>query len=356
VAEHTPGRFSCHDLLRAYAAELTESADSDDDRHAAAGRVLDHYLHTANSAALQLHPTRRPVTLPELRPGARPEQIGDAGQALAWLEAERRVLMATAAQALQAGFGTYVWLIAWALSRFLDMRSRWQDWAAVEQLALEATQQAGDQAAQASAHERFGFASARLGGYEDAYDHLGRALSIHIERRDHAGQAYARNAIAHILNYQGRYAEALDQAEQALESYTTIGDLSGRALALNSVGWYHAVLGDHEQAVIFCTQSLDLYEDLGNSEAMSSTLDSLGYAYEQLGRHAEATACYQRAIGIQREIGSRLGLAETLAHLGDTCYAAGQPAEAGVAWAEALTILDDLGHADADQLRAKLSA
>jgi DNA-binding SARP family transcriptional activator len=356
VAEHTPGRFSCHDLLRAYAAELTESADSEDDRHAAAGRVLDHYLHTANSAALQLHPTRRPVTLPGLRPGARPEQIEDAGQALAWLEAERRVLMAAAAQALEAGFGTHVWLIAWALSRFLDMRSRWQDWAAVEQLALAATQQAGDQAAQASAHERFGFASARLDGYEDAYDHLGRALTIHIERRDHAGQAYARNAIAHILNYQGRYAEALDQAEQALESYTAIGDLSGRALALNSVGWYHAVLGDHEQAVIFCSQSLDLYEDLGNSEAMSSTLDSLGYAYQQLGRHAEATACYQRAIGIQREIGSRLGLAETLAHLGDTCYAAGQPAEAGAAWAEALTILDDLGHADADQLRAKLSA
>ena len=56
LAEPAPGRFSCHDLLRAYAAELTQSADSEAERHAATGRVLDHYLHTANSAALRCIP------------------------------------------------------------------------------------------------------------------------------------------------------------------------------------------------------------------------------------------------------------------------------------------------------------
>ena len=56
LAEHVPGRFACHDLLRAYAAELTRSADSEAERRAATGRMLDHYLHTAHSAALQLRP------------------------------------------------------------------------------------------------------------------------------------------------------------------------------------------------------------------------------------------------------------------------------------------------------------
>ncbi len=354
LAEPAPGRFSCHDLLRAYAAELTRSADSEAERHAAADRVLDHYLYTANSAALRLHPTRRPVTLPALRPGAEPEPIDDAGQALAWFEAEYWVLMAAAGWALEAGFDTHVWQIAWALSRFLDMRSRWHDWVVIEQMALDATQRLGDRAAQASVHERFGFASARLGGYEDAYAHLGRALSIHAEHGDHAGQAYARNAMANILNWEGRYGEALDQAEQALKSYTAIGDRSGRALALNSVGWFHAVLGNQQQALSYCTQALDLFQELGNQEATASTLDSLGYAHQQLGNHADATACYQRAIRIDREIGSRLGLAETLGHLGDTRRAAGDPAEARAAWAEALAILDDLGHPDADRVRGQL--
>ena len=354
LAEPAPGRFTCHDLLRAYAAELTQSTDSEAERHAATSRVLDHYLYTANSAALALHPTRRPITLPPLRPGAEPEHIDDAGKALAWFEAEYWVLMAAAGQALEEGFDTHVWQIAWALSRFLDMRSRWHDWVIIEQLALDATQRLGDQAAQASVHERFGFASARLGGFDDAYAHLERALSIHTERGDHAGQGYARNAMANMLNWQGRYAEALDQAEQALTSYTAIGDRSGRALALNSVGWFHAVLGDHQQALSYCAQALDLYQDLGNQEATASTLDSLGYAHQQAGRHADAMACYQQAIQIHREIGSRLGLAETVGHLGENCLAAGNPAQARAAWVEALAILDDLGHLDADRVRGQL--
>ena len=354
LAEHPAGRFWCHDLLRAYAAELTQAADSEAERRAATGRMLDHYLHTAHSAALQLHPTRRPVALAAPQPGAEPEHIGAAGQALAWFGAEDRVLMAATARALEAGFDTHVWQLAWALSRFLDTRGRWHDWAATEQIALAATQRLGDPAAQASAHQRFGFVSGRLGSYEDAHAHLGLALSIHTERGDHAGQAYVHNALAITLNYQGRYGEALGEAQQALKSHTAAGDRSGQALALNSVGWFHAILGDQRQALSYCGQSLDLFRDLGYVEGMASALDSLGYAHQQLGHHAEATACYQQALGLHRENGSRWGVAETLGHLGDTRRAAGNPQEARAAWDEALAILADLHHPDADQIRAKL--
>ena len=354
LAEHAPGRFSCHDLLRAYAAELTQSADSEAERRVATGRMLDHYLHTAHSAALQLHPTRRPVTLATLQPGAEPEHIGDTAQALAWFGAERRVLMAAAGRALEAGFDTHVWQIAWALSRFLDTRGRWHDWAATEQIALAATQRLGDQAAQAAAHQRFGFASARLGSYEDAYAHLNLALSIHTERGDHAGQAYVHNSLAITLTNQGRHGEALGQAQQALNSYTAAGDRHGRAVAMNSIGWLHAVLGDYRQALSYCGQALDLFRDLGNQEGVANALDSLGYAHQQLGHHAEATACCQRALDLHRETGNRWGVAEALGHLGDARHAAGDPEVARTAWEEALAILDDMHHPDADQIRAKL--
>ena len=205
LTEHAPGRFSSHDLLRAYAAELTQSADSEAERRAATGRMLDHYLHTANSAGLQLHPTRRPVTLAPPRPGAEPEHIGDVGRALAWFEAERRVLVAAAERAAETGFDTPAWQIPWALSRFLDTRGRWHEWALTEQIALAAAERLGDRAAQAWAHQRYGYASARLGSYEDAYAHLGLALGIHAERGDQAGEAYVHNALAITLHYQGRY-------------------------------------------------------------------------------------------------------------------------------------------------------
>ncbi len=355
LTEHAPGRFWCHDLLRAYAAELTQSADGEAERRAATGRMLDHYLHTAHSAALRLHPARRPVTLAAPQPGAEPEHIGAAGQALAWFGAEDRVLMAAAARALEAGFDTHVWQLAWALSRFLDTQGRWHDWAVTEQMALAATQRLGDRAAQSSAHQRFGLVSAKLCNYEDAYRHLELALSIHTQRGDHAGQAYVQHALALVLNNQGRYREALGQAQQALESWTAAGDLPGRAMALNSVGWFHTVLGDHQQALGYCGQALEKFRDLGHAEGVANALDSLGYAHQQSGHHAEAAGCYQRALDMHREAGSRWGMAETLGHLGDTRHAAGSPEEARAAWEEALTILDDLQHPDADQIRAKLS-
>jgi len=56
LTEHAPGRYACHDLLRAYAADQAGAADDENARRAAAGRVLDHYLHTASAAALLLEP------------------------------------------------------------------------------------------------------------------------------------------------------------------------------------------------------------------------------------------------------------------------------------------------------------
>ena len=74
VSEHVPGRFVLHDLLRGYAAELARTIDPEPGQHAAAHRMLDHYLHTAHGAALLLipHPLHGPVALPPCHLGAVP--------------------------------------------------------------------------------------------------------------------------------------------------------------------------------------------------------------------------------------------------------------------------------------------
>ena len=353
--EHA-GRYSCHDLLRAYAAGLARQADSEAEQRAATGRTLDHYAHTAAAAALRLHPKRKPVSLGALRPGVTLERFADAGQALAWFQTERPVLLAAVARAADDGFDSHAWQITWALSRFLDVQGRWDEWAAIERITLAATKRLGDRAAQAASHQRLGHASSRLGNFPDAYTHLKLALTIHTERGDHAGQAYVRNSLAIALNEQGRYREGLGHAQQALESYAAAGDLAGQAIALNSIGWFHAVLGDHQQALSYCGRALELFSQLGHREGVANALDSLGYAHQQLGNYTGATACYEQALGLHRELGSRWGVAETLGHLGDTKAAAGNTAEARAAWAEALTILEDLRHPGAGRLREKLTA
>ena len=354
LTEHAPGRFSCHDLLRAYAAELAYSTDSEPERRAATDRMLGHYLHTACAAAAFLAPVRRPVTLAGLPPAATPEHIADTGEALAWFEAEDQVLMGAMARAADAGFDTHAWQFTWALWRFLDQKGRWHDWTAAEQIALAATQRLGDRGAEAAAHQRSGYVSARLGDYEGAHAHMRLALSIHAERGDRAGQGYVHNAFAGVLYHQGRDSDALDQAQQALEAYTGTGDEAGRALALNAVGWMYTRLGDHQQALRYCGQAAGVLHEVGNREGEAGTLDSLGYAHQQLGHHAESVTWYQRAVELYDEIGHRWGYAETLGHLGDAHEAAGDLPKARAAWEEALALLAELSHPDAGQIRAKL--
>ena len=357
LTEPAPGRFTFHDLLRAYAAERARADDSEAERRAAIHRMLDHYLHTAYPAAILVHPSRRPVTPPALRSGAEPERLADKAQAMAWFAAERRVLTAAVALAPQAGFDIYAWYISWPLARFLELRGPWHEWVMVERTALAATQQLGDPAAQAFAHWQLGYAHARLGDYPASRVQLRHALSIYQELGDRVGQADVQHTLAIMVQFQGLYDEALEHSRQALELSTAAGDRTGQAIALNAVGWFHAMLGDHRQALSYCGQALKLHQgqELGYPKLEAATLDSLGYAHHHLGDHAESIACYQRALDLYREVGDRWGQAETLGHTGDVYHATGDRQRARRAWEEALAILEDLQHADAGQIRAKLA-
>ena len=104
IAEHAPGRYAFHDLLRAYAAYLARATDSDAERHDAVLRVLDHYLHTSSAGSRVLNPVRPHITLAPAQRGVVPELLSYASETLAWYEAERQVLIAAIAQASDGGF------------------------------------------------------------------------------------------------------------------------------------------------------------------------------------------------------------------------------------------------------------
>jgi hypothetical protein len=116
LAERIPGRYTFHDLLRAYAADQARAHDSKPERTAAIGRLLDHYLHTAAHGAFLLHPAREPIELAAPAPGVTPERLADTQQALAWFKAERHVLAAAVTLAVRSGFGVHAREIPLAMS------------------------------------------------------------------------------------------------------------------------------------------------------------------------------------------------------------------------------------------------
>lgn len=357
LAEHAPGRYICHDLLRAYASEQASELDTGADRRAALSRLLDHYLRTARAADGLLYPARRPIKLAASQPGVTLVELSGHGQALAWLDAEYRGLLAAVSLAADGRLDIHAWQLAWTLETFLYRRGHWHDWAATQHTALAAAQRLGDQYAQTQAHCGIANAQIELGRPNDALGHLAKALRLRKEAGDLAGQARIHLYASRALEHQGHYCEALSRSRRGLRLSLAAGDQAKpvQADALNAIGWELAMLGSYQQALGYCQQALDLHRHLGDRHSEPSTLDSLAYAHQHLGHHAEAADCYSRAVDLLAELGYSYKKAETLTYAGDAHHANGDQAAARDAWTQALAILDDLHHPDSEQVHAKLA-
>jgi tetratricopeptide (TPR) repeat protein/DNA-binding SARP family transcriptional activator len=355
VTERVPGRYACHDLLRAYAAELALATESDRDARAAQHRMLDHYVHIGLAAAPLLWPARQPIAVPPPAAGTATEPLAGTEDAQAWYAAEHAVLLAVLDHAADRGFDAHACRLAWALEEYLDLRGRWGELATSHRTALAAAVRLGDVAAQAHLHSGLARMHYRLGRYDDAHAHLAEVIARYRDLGDRLGAAIATRNISAVLERQGRYREALAHTESSLELYPTEGHTGSKAIALNNIAWFLVLLGDSRRALEYGRQALALQQQLGERLAEASTWDTLGYAHHHLGDPRQAIVHYLKALDIYGDVDSRYHHARTLNRLGDSYLAAGRPEAARTAWRDALTILAELDQPEADDVRAKLS-
>jgi tetratricopeptide (TPR) repeat protein len=355
LTEHAPGRYTFHDLLRAYATELADTHESDAERRTAVHRMLDHYLHIACAADRLLHPARDLLGLTPPRLGVTHEPLEDYDQAMAWLADEYAVLLGCVNQAAAIGFDVHAWQLVWVLETFLIWRGLRQDRAAAAMTALNATVRLGDKAGQARTHRLLALAELDIGRIDVADTHLRDALELSSELGDLVGQAHSQSYLGRVCERQNRYADALDHAQQSLILHRSAGHRRGEANALTAVGWCHAHLGHYQQALETCAQALAIQEELDNRPGQADNWDSLGYVHYRFGHPADAIACYQQATDLYREVGNRHEEAETLVNLGEAIHATGDHETTLGTWQEALTILEELDHPAAATVHAKLA-
>ena len=356
VAEHAAGRFTFHDLLRAYAVERARSVADDAKRDLALRRVVGHYLQTARAAAAQVNPQRLLPVPPEPPAGVTPEQIGDHDQALGWFEAEHSVLLALAGYAADAEMMPEAWMLPCMLADYLDTRGHWQDSEAAQRSAVAVARRFGDADGEARSCLELGIACVRLGKLAEAEPHLHCSLGAYGRLGDRAGEARVHSTFAYRLEREERYGEALGHTREAVRLHQAVGNRAGEAHGLNGVGWYLTMLGDHRQALSYCQEALALQRELGDSRGESATSHSLGHAYYHLGDYPSALASYQNSVEAAIRSGSRYTEAISLTNLADTYYVTGDGAAAREAWEAALAIYEQLRHPEAEDVRTKLRA
>jgi DNA-binding SARP family transcriptional activator/tetratricopeptide (TPR) repeat protein len=354
VIERHPGRYAFHDLLRSYASDLAATEETPVARDAAAGRMLDHYLHTAVAAGVLIDEPMDPIATRPHDPGVTPERLPDSTAARAWFDAETAVLTAAVEQAAVRRFDDHCCWLAWAVSDHLLRTGHWHSLIAVWETAREAARRLGDDEALSRAHYALGLARTRLGHFDAAHDDLANALRLREQRGDQPGQAHVLVALSRLARRQDRSEAVLTHLLRALDLYEHADHRLGRARALHTIGWQHALEGRYQEAFDHCERAMRLFEGTDDLAGLSATLDSLGCVHHRSGNFDEAVAHFRRSLEIARDLGIRYGEAITLTNLGETQLALGDRAGAGDSLRAALRLLDDLGHADAAQVRAKL--
>jgi hypothetical protein len=123
---------------------------------------------------------------------------------------------------------------------FLDFRGHWDDWIAVERVALRVAGRAGDRPAQARSHRLLGRAHGQAGRWPRRRRTTARHWTC-TPGRDAAGMGHVHFGLSFLRELQGRKESALRHSERALRWYREAGHEVGQARALNALGWDHAM-------------------------------------------------------------------------------------------------------------------
>ncbi|MBE1500516.1 DNA-binding SARP family transcriptional activator [Amycolatopsis lexingtonensis] len=355
LARPRPGRYQFHDLIRAYAGEVASQVDSPSQRAAALDRLLDWYLASALDASRRMRPERyyRLLELDDLGGGL---TFGSHHEALDWFVEESGNLIAAVHLARRLGRDDVCWKLAWLLQSYFVTRSRLDDWRSVFAVALEAARASGHRPGEAGILSGLGVVDGVARRYAESRRYLEQVLAIQRELGAREGEARAQYNLALASHNLEDYAGAYEHGKQALEIVRELGMGQFEASVLRALGDVCTSMGDHEQALRLADAALAVVGPDGRPVDTRFTQHTRGLALIGLGRFDEGIACLRDSVSMFFEMGEQYEAADVLSQLGTIHARYGDEALARECWLRSVRLLTELGHPDADDVRAKLAA
>jgi DNA-binding SARP family transcriptional activator/tetratricopeptide (TPR) repeat protein len=375
IVEHTPGRYSFHDLLRAYAIDLANHVDRAEQRHddstggvrctthdlpgvygferaegedptaecdSAVHRLYGFYLSTVRAAATALG-----HAVPEEAWSHGATQGGftftDGADAIAWLEDERANLVAVAQHAATHGPVAVSWQLALPLRGYFWMSGRGDGWLAIGRAGLAAARRVRDRVAEAEMLNFLGTGRMRLSEYDEAAAHYEDALTINKAMDAPARQAANLSNLGAVYTLSGRIDEAIETVRHSIELYRALGMHRGEANACLTLANLYRSVGRLADAEDCARHSLATYRNQDFLDGQASALHELSAVYRYRGRLAEALEAVTQARSAARRLGTPSGVITGLDELLRIHLDAGRIEAADDLVAEALRLADETG-------------
>lgn len=356
LAEHSPGRYRMHDLLRRFAQERSRENDDDGVRDDARSRLLDYFRQTAHRANLQLLPQTTAVPPGPVKPAVTPEPIAGRTQALRWFADEQEALAMLIRHVALNGPPSTACTLAMSIQQFYQWRGQWQAWADIVLTVLAATPRATDTIGAAYMSRSLAGAYYFLDRLDDATTQLGRAGRLFDSLGRTGDGARVQHNLGVVLEKQGRYFDALPHQQAARERFRKLGLRKGEASAIVHIARCYNGLGDALLGERLGREAMDLYESIGDVNGVGVCWATLAGSLLLSGRHRAAIVCVRRAITRYRTVGNLANIGFAMLLAGDIWLAAGRTDRAHEAWREIVESLDALPETVREQAGQRLAA
>jgi tetratricopeptide (TPR) repeat protein len=314
LQEERPGRYSLHDLIRAYAVDraVLDHPRSELDR--AVSRLLDHYAATAARAAAVAYP-HEPID-PGPDPSGPAPDVGTEAEALAWLDREQSNLLEAARYAARRGLGAHTLRLSGALHRHLRTRGAYAEADALHRDALDVARAGGDRVAELTALNQLGNVSRLLGRCDDGLACHAAALELARAGGVAAAEVEALTGIGFVHYVQARREPAVEHLTSGLAAARAAGHITGEIDALTGLGYLHYAAGEYQPALDCHGQALALARAAGHRIGTLYALIELSHVHRALADYPAAVGHLDEAVDLARAVGSRDGEMNVLISLG----------------------------------------
>jgi DNA-binding SARP family transcriptional activator/tetratricopeptide (TPR) repeat protein len=352
LTEQTPGRYRAHDLVKAYAHELSTECDSDAVRGDALERLRNHYRLSVNEATAKLEPHRSPrfFRAPEGVIGISPPRIGDA---VRWFEAERHVLTpvfqqtltdhAALQQGIDDGHSLLAWPTATSMLLFHQMQGYWHDWVAMMTTCVDIVAETGNISGQIRARRGLAGALNAIGDPRQALHHLDEAMRLSIASDDTSQQASCLANIGEVEAAQGDHRAAIEHYERAARMFASLGDESSCAYLRRCTAASLAWLGEHERCADLMAMLLPVLEADDDVLGVGECYQILAISCGEQGNLETAMAYWWQALNLYLRLNLRTLTVRSLIGIGDTAWAQHDRGTARRFWNEAAALLQGSG-------------
>ncbi|MFI1995915.1 BTAD domain-containing putative transcriptional regulator [Actinoplanes sp. NPDC020271] len=349
LMEHQPGRWTVHDLVRAYGNDLALALDPPDERRAALHRMFDYYVYAGRDAVAELGKNRLPIEPDRPMPGV----VGRAAEAGAWFGSEHPAMLAALELAAREGFHRHAWQLSWVVRAYLSRQGLWHQLRTSQKTGYAAAVQAGNPAAEARALWGLAETDALMGRYPEALTRLRDARQIFARIGDTTSAEMTMIWMTGVYDQQGDWNAILEVTGPLLATYPPGRDVTLRARLLIAASWAEAHLGRYAEAITDAREVIASAADL-NPYWVADTWDTLGLAWAGLGEIGRAVDSYHQAVDIYRRHDAPVSAAESLRRLGDAHTRAGRAVDAEESYRQALALIAEVDGPRAALLAASL--